>query len=245
MSNPLIPVSEKDYLENDPPIRGQAFACISMICPEDVLASKDVFYLSKYISRASADLVRMFDVLKKKYPDDTKWIENVIDLHPQLFDEHSMQEDFKTFRNINSVELEDEFHRTNEFKTSIRGLKIRGTYASLDEARDRANKLHKNDPKHNVWVAEIGAWIPFADNPDTIKTQEYAETHLNTLMKKYHENNEQKDVFFQERKRVMNDDKEPSVPMFRGEIVDTRVDASSHCNFAEFMEGTDPWMQKQ
>ena len=242
---PLIPVTEKDFLTNDPPIRGQAFACISTICPENILASKDAFYLSEYISKISADLVVMFDVLKQKYPDDKDWIQNVIDLNPQLFDEPSMQEDFKTFRNLNYANIEDEFHKANDFQTSIRGLKIRGSYSSLDEARARAVKLHKDDPKHNVWVAEIGAWIPLADNPDVIKAQEYSETQLNTLMKKYHENNEQKDAFFQERKRVMNDDKEPAVPVFKGEIVDTRVDIGGNSNLADFMEGTDPWSQNK
>jgi len=46
--NNVVPVSEMDYLEEDAPIRGQNFACVSFISPEKVLDDKKVFAFTKF-----------------------------------------------------------------------------------------------------------------------------------------------------------------------------------------------------
>ena len=37
MSNNLTSVADCDYLEEDPPIRGQNYACVSFLSPEKIL----------------------------------------------------------------------------------------------------------------------------------------------------------------------------------------------------------------
>ena len=76
-----------------------------------------------------------------------------------------------------------EKYRPNDL--SVCGFKVRGSYGSYEEAKARADFLNKCDPYHNVYVAEVGKWCPFEDNPDKAKDYEYMNKDLNKLMKNY------------------------------------------------------------
>ena len=39
----------EDFLENDDPIRGQEYVCLSFISPESVIADKNLFFVKKYM----------------------------------------------------------------------------------------------------------------------------------------------------------------------------------------------------
>ena len=47
----------------------------------------------------------------------------------------------------------------------------------------------------------MGKWIPWDPNPNDIADQEYAEDQLNTLMKKYKENEEAREQFHTEQRK--------------------------------------------
>jgi Family of unknown function (DUF5832) len=96
--------------------------------------------------------------------------------------------------------LEDDFHSKNDFRTSVRGLKVRGVASSMKEAEVRAKKLQGKDKYHNILVGEVGKWLAWDPSPNQVAEQEYAESELNTLMKKYKENEDSKEKFFEERK---------------------------------------------
>ena len=100
----------------------------------------------------------------------------------------------------NRERLEEEYYKANDFHTTVRGLKIRGVYGSQDEANLRAKKLQKQDPVSNIYCAELGKWLPWDPEPSQIKEQEYAEDELNTLMKKYKENEEAREEFYRDKK---------------------------------------------
>jgi hypothetical protein len=68
---------------------------------------------------------------------------------------------------------------------SVCGLKVRGVYSSYDEAKARADFLNKCDPYHNIYIAEVGKWCPFEDDPEKAKDYEYMNKDLNKLMKSY------------------------------------------------------------
>ena len=112
-----------------------------------------------------------------------------------------IQEDFDDFLFKNRVKLEDEFYAQNNFRTTVRGFKIRGVYGQQGEAVARSKKLQRTDPIHNIYVAEVGKWIPWDPNPNDITDQEYAEEQLNTLMKKYKENEEAREQFHTEQRK--------------------------------------------
>ena len=107
-----------------------------------------------------------------------------------------IKEDYENFMYMNGKKLEDDFHAANDFQTTVRGLKIRGSYGSQEEASARAKKLQKSDGVHNIFVGEVGRWLPWDPSPNNVQEQEYAEDQLNTLMKSYKDNEEARDQFY-------------------------------------------------
>jgi hypothetical protein len=110
-----------------------------------------------------------------------------------------LQEDYKDFLFKHQTDLEDKFHAKNDFRTTVRGLKVRGVAPTYPEAAARAKKLQKQDPVHNIFVGEIGKWLPWDPSPNAIQEQEYAEDQLNQLMKRNKENDDNVDNFYRER----------------------------------------------
>ena len=101
----------------------------------------------------------------------------------------------------NRDKLEEQFHAANDFRTTVRGLKVRGVAASQKEAELRAKKLQQKDKYHNILLGEVGKWLPWDPAPTQVGEQQYAEERLNTLMQKYRENEDAKEKFFEERKK--------------------------------------------
>ena len=125
--------------------------------------------------------------------------------------ESALKEMYDEFMYTNRQALEEKFYALNEFRTTVRGLKIRGTYSTKEEAVTRSKKLQRLDPLHNIFVGEIGKWLPWDPEPSQVKEQEYAEEELNTLMKKYKENEDAKDLFEREKRtKMMNTGKKSS-----------------------------------
>jgi len=97
------------------------------------------------------------------------------------------------------------FLTDKENKTSLSGIKIRGVFASYDEGCEYAKKVQSIDPYFNVFVGEMGKWLPFDPNPDSevVKDSEYANVQLNQMMKAYMENQEKAKVYHEQRKAEM------------------------------------------
>jgi len=108
-------------------------------------------------------------------------------------------ESYDDFMYSNKTKLEDEFYALNEFRTSMRGVKIRGVYGNQKEAEIKAKKLQGKDKYHNIFMAEVGKWTPWDPSPHEVKEQEYNNDQLNSLMKKYKENEDNREQFFEER----------------------------------------------
>jgi len=112
-----------------------------------------------------------------------------------------IKEDYDDFMFKNQTKLEDEYYAKNNFRTTVRGLKVRGVYGHQQEAVARSKKLQRADPIHNIFVGEIGKWLPWDPNPNAVAEQEYAEDQLNTLMKKYKENEENREEFYKNQRK--------------------------------------------
>ncbi len=108
-------------------------------------------------------------------------------------------EAYDDFMYAQKGKLEEEFYAANDFRTSIRGLKVRGVFGNVKEAEIKAKKLQNKDKYHNIFMAEVGKWTPWDPNPHEIKEQEYNNDQLNTLMKKYRENEDSREQFFEQR----------------------------------------------
>jgi DNA repair exonuclease SbcCD ATPase subunit len=90
-------------------------------------------------------------------------------------------------------------------QTTLSGLKIRGVFSSYDEACNHAKKLQSVDQAFNVFVGEMGKWLPFDPAPDSeyVKNSEYANEKLNEMMKKYHENQEKAKLLHEHNKNEL------------------------------------------
>ena len=203
----LVSVKERDYLDQDPPIRGQSYACISFVSPEEVLANKDAFVFSAFVKDFAADAGQMLSNLAAKFPEESETVRLVRERHAALLtgDPAEMGRELASFKSLNGARLDDEFHKSpgNGFRTSIRGFKIRGVYDSVEAATARAKAVKRFDDKFHVYVTEVGCWCPWSPNPEEIAESEYAETQLNTLVKRYNENQQESDAAYEDRKGDM------------------------------------------
>ena len=110
-----------------------------------------------------------------------------------------IKEAYDDFMYANKTKLEEEFYALNDFRTSMRGVKIRGVYGNPKEAEIKAKKLQNKDKYHNIFMAEVGKWTPWDPQPNEVADQEYNNDQLNNLMRKYKENEDSREKFFDER----------------------------------------------
>lgn len=202
----MTPVSEVDTLEHDPCIRGQKFVCLSFISPEDVLIAKDPYMFSKFLDSFSKDMSTMFDDLTTFFTGNESVLETinlVKERYGYIAKDSELQKEFEFFKEKNHDVLENEFLERNKFRTSVRGIKVRGSYDTLEEAKARVENIRKFDKKFNVYVAEVGCWCPWSPSPNILEDQEYTETALNSLVKSYIENQELKHEVYENRKDEM------------------------------------------
>lgn len=194
----------KDYLEQDPPVRGQNYVCMSFVSPEDVIESKNAFATTKFLKSFCKSADEAFNMVAEQSEHSCR---NVLDsirgTYGYIFDESKVVSAYEKFTKENADEITREFDEGNDHRTSIRGIKIRGCYETLHEARNRGETLIKKDPNFHIFVGEVGCWCPWSPNPDDIKDEVFAEGQLNDLVKDYKENIEQRQSEFDRRKKEM------------------------------------------
>jgi hypothetical protein len=150
------------------------------------------------LKKLAADVAKSREKLSRRTTED---LEAHVKANLSDFKESTIQEAYERFMVTNRQKLEDEFHKSVDFQTTLLGLKIRGVYGTNEQAVARAKALHKKDPYFNVYVADVGEWLPWDPNPDDVQDGEYANDQLNKLMQAYRENAAKRDAFFEEEKR--------------------------------------------
>lgn len=199
-----------DLCDEDPSIAGQKFTCMSFVSPENILQKKDVFFFNQFVKNweFSKSMERYFEFIHfiaYKYNLDVNTLIN--DFNEFVTEEGAklkksgIEDDYKNFLDKQEDKLNEQFNRENAFQTSVRGLKVRGTFASQEEAEQRAKKLREQDPNHDIFVGPVGVWIPW--DPDAYKTGrvEHLEEELNALHKEKLKNEEKAKQEFEERVR--------------------------------------------
>lgn len=188
-----------DLLDEDKTISGQKFVCLSFLSPEHHIKNKDLFFFEKYVAnfdmRKSMEKFNSFiNFISYKYNIDANKIlkdmdEFLIEEKDKLF-ATNISDDYKTFLDNSSEKLTTEYNQLNSFQTSTRGVKVRGSFETQQEAEMKCKMLRENDSSHDVYVGQVGLWLPF--HPEAYKTGkvEYLEKELNELMAKKKENDE-------------------------------------------------------
>jgi len=175
----------EDYLDVDTEIPNQKFCVLSFISPENVLKKKECFIQTEFLK----DLCNQPDFIQKYMVSDKSTMNYDV-----------VKEAYDSFLYLNEDKLESVFHEQCDFKTSVRGVKVRGVYGSYKEAEIRSKVIQRLHKRDNVFVGQVGYWLPWDPNPNHIENQEYLEPELNTLMKKYKENSMKRDVYYQDMK---------------------------------------------
>lgn len=91
-------------------------------------------------------------------------------------------------------------------KCDVWGLKVRGVCNTLDQAKDKTQKLMNIDNNYDIYTVEVGKFFPLAVEPLDIQDVEYQNTQLNTLIKGYLENREAANQQWHARKNEMMQD---------------------------------------
>jgi hypothetical protein len=118
-------------------------------------------------------------------------------------DGDELHDKYKIFKTQISDELEKQFDQENQYRTSIRGLKIRGVFNDRRDAEEHAKLMRQTVEPVHVFVGPVGSWLPWDPDPDCVQNSDYMVPQLNELMHKYHDNVHSQKREFDERKSTM------------------------------------------
>ena len=206
-----------DVLDEDKPIAGQKFACVSFLSPEKIVKDRNMFMFGEFL--------KQWD-MQKSMEKFTQFMSFISFKHGVSFDAltedlkefckeereklfaTSLEDEYKNFMDTNEDRLEAEFGEQHQFQTSTRGIKVRGSFPTQQEAELRCKLLREVDPNHDVYVGPVGMWMPW--HPEAYKTGrvEYLEDELNQLM---HEKNKNEANAKQEFEKRVREAKEKAI----------------------------------
>ena len=199
-----------DLCEEDATIPSQKFVCISFISPEKILKQREQYIFEKYVQQweFSKSIEKFGDFVnfmsfkyKIKIDDIMVDMKEYVEEEKKKLKSYSITDDFNNFMDKNEDRITEEFNAKHEFHTSVRGIKVRGSYSSQAEAELRAKKLRETDPNHDIFVGPVGIWMPW--DPDAYKTGrvEFMEDELNQLHHEKMKNEEKAKQEFDQRVR--------------------------------------------
>jgi len=200
-----------DLLDEDSPLAGQKYVCVSFISPEKILQKRESFLFDQFVKQwdFSKSMRKYYDFLNFiafKYNmkiDDlaTDFNEFVKEEEANLRSLSTAEDDWKDFLDKNEERLNEKFSRDHAFQTSVRGLKVRGSFNTQEEAEMRCKKMRETDPHHDIFVGPVGSWMPW--DPDAYKTGrvEFMEEELNQLHQEKVKNEQKAREEFENRVR--------------------------------------------
>lgn len=181
-----------DLMDEDPPISGQKFVCVSFISPETTIKNRELYLWNKFVqqwdmSKSIAKFSDFMNFMSFKY--HLKSEEIMTDLQDFIKEEESklkadaqvVEDDWKNFMDKNEDELNSRYNKEHDFQTSVRGLKIRGSFPSQEDAELHCKKVRERDPSHDIFVAPVGLWLPWEPTYYKLGKVEYLEPELNRL----------------------------------------------------------------
>ena len=83
------------------------------------------------------------------------------------------------------------------------GVKIRGAFATRDEAANHAKRLQKEDSTFDIYVVDMYKWLLIPPDRDAIEDVHYQNEKLEEIMQGYRENQLQAARSFEDRKQDM------------------------------------------
>jgi hypothetical protein len=198
-----------DYLDEDPEIPSQRYCVVSFLSPEKIIKQKEEFFNEKFIEWMEFDwkikgMENLMAFIAKKYSlkvDDLfKDLDEFRKIHNEEIKKTDIHEKYEVFLLKNEKDVQNEFNEKVDFRSNVRGLKIRRVFANLDECQAYAKVLQRRYPRDSLFVGKVGAWLPWDPSEHLIPEVEYAEKELNEMMRRYKENEANREIFFEEEK---------------------------------------------
>jgi hypothetical protein len=197
VERPLLPNGQKnpkyvDLCDEDPSIAGQKFVCLSFVSPESIIKKRDIFLFEKFVqqwdmSKSVGKFTEFLNFMCFKYNLNVEKVmgdfnDFVKEEEPKLKESSvEVENDYKNFIDKNEDRLNTDFNRMHDFQTSVRGLKVRGTFSTQEEAERNCKKLRERDPTHDIYLGQVGVWMPFEPNAYKTGEVEFLEPELNRL----------------------------------------------------------------
>ena len=116
------------------------------------------------------------------------------------------------------------------------GIKIRGAFASRDEAAAHAKRLQKEDSTFDIYVVDMYKWLLIPPDPLKIEDVHYQNEKLEEIMSGYKENQAEAARMFNERKRDMMEAKSYVKPGDENSMFYTRPDEPPVSHPADVIE---------
>lgn len=181
-----------DLMDEDPPIAGQKYVCVSFVSPETILKRREMFLFEKFVqnwdmSKSMEKFSQFVNFMAFKYnlnADNVQkdFAEFVVEEEKELKKSSTqIEDDYKNYLDKNEEKLTAQFNREHDFQTSVRGLKIRGSFPTQEEAEMNCKKIRDRDPHHDIFVAPVGMWLPWEPTYYKLEKVEYLEPELNKL----------------------------------------------------------------
>ena len=182
-----------DLLDEDAAIAGQKFVCVSFVSPETILKNRELYLFGEFtknwdLNKSMEKFGEFLNFISFKYNLSSEAVLTDFGVFARneevsiKANSSGMQSDYKNFLEKNEDRLTRAFSKQHNFQTNVRGLKIRGSFSTQEEAEMHAQKTRARDPNHDILIAPVGLWLPWA--PDVYKTGrvEHMEPELNRLM---------------------------------------------------------------
>lgn len=197
-----------DLLDEDKPIGGQKFVCVSFCSPEKILKEKNIYFFEQFLkqwefNKSMEKFIQFLNFISYKYnisfDDVSNDFKEFVNEERVNLSNTGIYDDYKTFIDNNEDKLQKQFDIEHKFQTNTRGIKVRGSYPSQEEAELRCKILREVDPNHDVYVGPVGLWMPW--DPEAYKTGrvEYMEDELNQLMSEKQKNESSAKTTFEQR----------------------------------------------
>jgi len=116
------------------------------------------------------------------------------------------------------------------------GIKIRGGFATRDEAASHAKRLQREDPTFDIYVVDMYKWLLIPPDPLKIEDVHYTNDKLEEIMSGYKDNQAEATRMFNDRKRDMADSKSFLKPGDDNSKFYTKPDESPISHPAEVIE---------
>ena len=116
------------------------------------------------------------------------------------------------------------------------GIKIRGAFASRDEAASHAKRLQKEDSTFDIYVVDMYKWLLIPPDPSKIEDVHYQNEKLEEIMTGYKDNQAEATRMFNERKRDMMETKTYVKPGDENSMFYTKPDEPPVSHPAEVLE---------